>query len=264
MKTFLLLSTFILAFSFSLDSLASPTSVSSMICIDNGSGRITVKRKCKNTENRLNGSSLVKILGVQGPKGDIGPKGDPGPAGIQGPKGDQGEKGDKGTPGQGGPKGDKGNPGAPGAQLHVFDAAGQDLGIYVLVDGGGQYRTFMSGYQLYFVQDSGEEKVFPQWENVFFSSPNCEGTSYIAGTRREYGGLPVPAAGFSRIYIRTSNNKVSGHVESYAHTLDDGSFQCTSIGPASQERDDLIPVSEIPNPFSFTLPLQYPLELGLK
>lgn len=267
MKTFSVGFVLILIVGFSMESLATPTSQAAMVCLDATNGRIVVRRKCKSSESRLNGWSLVKILGIQGPKGEkgeTGPKGEPGPAGIQGPKGDQGEKGEQGLPGSNGAPGSKGEKGDIGPQLHVFDAAGQDLGLYMLVDQNGMFMTFTSGLQMQFWQDTGEKTVHPGWESVFFSLPNCEGAAYVAGSHREYGNFITPSAGFARIYVRDGVDEITGHVESYAHTLEDGTFTCEPIGQVAQERTDLVPITQIPNPFTFTLPLQYPLEVRLE
>ena len=70
-----------------------------------------------------------------------GPEGPQGPEGIQGEQGIQGEtgpKGDKGDTGEQGPAGPSGTPSGTG--LHLYDANGQDLGLYI----GGNLTTYFA------------------------------------------------------------------------------------------------------------------------
>jgi hypothetical protein len=175
--------------------------------------------------------------GAQGLPGPMGPMGLPGrdgvdglagPAGPQGPKGDtgeqgeQGDKGDKGDPGVAGPAGPAGSSSGGGA-LHVYDANGQDLGLYITSD-----VTFVPeiGSIVRFHRVPGGANFpggFPVWigsnETVFYSERNCTGIALSGGI----GSLPVNeetfhGLGVNNYFVRTTEFVSSAELKAKSMT----------------------------------------------
>lgn len=137
--------------------------------------------------------------GKDGQDGAAGADGATGPQGVQGLPGIQGETGSTG----------------PSAQLHLYDAVGQDLGILIYAD-GMDYRTYLTTldgiveFQSYSPRDSIVNRrktvVIRGGGRFYFNSRNCSGDLYLEAlaTDNDYWG-------FKRIYAM--NDTVGGYYQ---------------------------------------------------
>ncbi|MDO8435477.1 MAG: hypothetical protein Q7S89_02235, partial [bacterium] len=120
--------------------------------------------------------------GSQGERGEQGPAGQDGEHGVAGAQGEAGPVGPQGLEGQRGPQGDQG---IPGDNLHLFDASGQDLGIFISV---GRYRSYLPNLDvLAEFEESGNIEIgihvrlFTD-QKVWFGGPNCTGQMFVEST----------------------------------------------------------------------------------
>ncbi len=134
-------------------------------------------------------------------------------SGPQGPAGEPGEQGPAGEPGEQGPPGEPGQQGSPGATLRVFDALGNDLGLYAGREGlGGSYENPFarvlvvlngSGLTVQLDARSGEPTKFSTLQ-FYFEAADCSGTAYV----REAGALLRPNRGNNSAYFATGTAPV--------------------------------------------------------
>ncbi|TSC62760.1 MAG: hypothetical protein G01um101448_462 [Parcubacteria group bacterium Gr01-1014_48] len=188
-----------------------------------------------------------------------------GQTGLQGPQGEQGEKGDKGEQG------------SSGRQLHIYDANGQDLGIWSGGNNNAEHiRTFDTDLELffYFTNDNTGANYVPQIIGVggthkffFFEELDCQGPIFSSSnydlqallTAHEFltqlfpkywkyntQQQPKTRTARSAIFTRSSQG---GGAEAFCHNL-------ISV----EVIDDSLLLQEVPiDNLPFTEPLKWPL-----
>lgn len=172
-----------------------------------------------------------------------GPTGPQGPVGLTGPQGIQGEVG---------PQGPQGEHGPAGAQLHLYDANGQDLGILITVDRnsfGLNSLTFFSNEKvtLTFEETPTAVTIGPSTSPIFYLENDCSGTPYT----NVYGNRSSVIVSSQRLFKRTDRSPVT---QQNTSLLELGACNNQSWGATT-----LYPLEEID--FPFTMPISGPLEI---
>jgi len=114
----------------------------------------------------------------------------------------QGEKGDTGEQGEQGEKGDKGDDGEDGNEVHLFDAAGQDLGIFLFRNGSSGFTVFNQDLGL-ILRFPRALEFKPDGGEANFKELDCKGpvfmfmggADFIQTVFRTMGEFRTPVAG---------------------------------------------------------------------
>ena len=190
--------------------------------------------------------------GQQGSKGDIGPvgpmgaTGTPGAAGLQGPKGDAGSPGKDGTPSQ---------------NLHLLDANGRDLGIYLgRISISGAYEAYLPtlGISVFITTNDENETVAiapaGAGGGAQYASSDCSGNGYTStgGSLNELSEIDVLPSG-THYYTPLAAARVTVNIASRAGN----GGTCTTFTPIPET---VILLKEITLPF--TVPIPWPLHIA--
>lgn len=156
-----------------------------------------------------------------------------------------------------GPKGDKGDQGAPGSNLHVFDASGQDLGL--LIGSTGReinmdvYTPNMKAiFSLHQARNtiSGRVDIDEAQQGgglgVYYLNENCVGAPYISSPLGPGYGIATS----SKFFIDIGNDALDGNFQSVLQN-----YTCINrtINARAYE------AKEVTAPFN--LPLAWPLQI---
>lgn len=177
----------------------------------------------------------------------------------------QGEKGDEGDPGE---KGEKGDDGKDGMELHVFDANGQELGIYVgdhTANPSEQPITFNTdlGVFLKFAQSGAEQKKVtfePRSAELLFEQKNCEGNAFasINASRPIQNVFSADGDGtIPRVYSLFLIGKEPAARTILSRSSGDEAIPCVNF--TTPQIKETLTTSDIVLPF--TEPLAWPLEV---
>jgi hypothetical protein len=170
-----------------------------------------------------------------------------GSAGPQGPAGPQGVPGTPGTNG------------APGQNLHLFDANGQDLGIFLGRTQYGDYQVFLpnAGVTVNITTQDDQQKVTlhpAEGGASSYTTADCSGTAYTtSGGDLNVLSEVVPSSSGTHYYTPIAQARVSETIASYT----DDSGNCRI--PAAPNVSQVIPLKEISMPF--TEPIAWPLHI---
>lgn len=153
-----------------------------------------------------------------------------------------------------GDSGIDGKDGADGANLHLFDANGQDLGIYIGFEAGGDatHKTYvpaLHAFLEFYVRNltSGATVTVEPRGGVFYMQSNCEGVVYITDEK-----IPnMLLRDENKFFVVTSDAPTSQTLKSEWH---DSGCVNTNIF-----LNGLYRVEEVTLPFSY--PPAFPLEV---
>lgn len=194
-----------------------------------------------------------------------------------GKDGENGEDGEDGASGTIGPQGAQGIPGIQGevgpagsdAQLHLYDANDQDLGILVDTD-GSTYRTYLSnlnvviGFRSFTIQETNPHTVSinsPGGQSIAFNQHDCMGQLYVealANGTESWGLQQVyKYPDLDGYYRRIPNASTIDLAYSSISWPVNG---CTN-NPTSSVVQPFYPLEEIELPFEE--PLAWPLQIRL-
>ena len=204
---------------------------------------------CKKNEQLISWNAE----GLQGLQGEQGPAG---------PHGEKGENGDQGLQGAEGDKGDKGDAGERGERLHLIDASGQDLGLFIEWLSANYLSTYNPSLNAHFLFRQAQipaRTAILESESVtvYFEQPNCEGTPF--GEMRGDGEILLtmkagPRSADIRRYFVYDFNQLPIATRTALSQIEDTPTECQNISPRSVS---VLALREISLPFS--LPLAWPL-----
>ncbi len=184
---------------------------------------------------------------------------------IKGEKGDTGEKGEKGD------MGEKGNPGSDGkdaTELHLYDANGQDLGLYVgdrtsnppeqpitlNVDMGVFFIFAQSGYETH------RAHFEPRGAQLQFDELDCKGNTFVsidsAGAGYHQNVYNVGVEYPDNFYFMLGRTTISKTI--FSHSQTDRAFPCVNY--STPQTMEVLEATEFILPF--TEPLAWPLEVN--
>lgn len=162
------------------------------------------------TFKKCNGKDQLISWNTTGPQG---PKGDQGVQGLQGEQGVQGEKGDKG---------DKGVSGTNIGALHLFDGAGQDLGLLIGTSlTNGRFDTYLpdlpNGPVVLEFYRPGNNVIAlgASSPDLFFTEAGCTGDAFI--DHKEFLPQRVMTARYSQspsYFVFQPNTQAERHSKS--------------------------------------------------
>jgi hypothetical protein len=166
---------------------------------------------------------------------------------TQGAKGDAGEKGDKG---------DAGDTGPAGAQLHLYDANDQDLGILTSGKLGDGYSTYLSDPAVFVLFENNDNAItfnrtVPTELRLYFEEENCSGQAFTFGIKP----LELFAAEGGGYIVWTANINPSQSKLALSYLSSTGCVNNRESAGAG--RQVLIKYVDL----SFNLPLAWPLRI---
>ena len=185
--------------------------------------------------------------------------------GVQGPKGDAGSVGPQGVAGAKGDKGDTGPAGTSATSLHVYDANGQDLGIFTSGAPGDNVQTFLPslGAFILFTTDhpGGTPRPRPVFDSgyIYYEQPNCQGTAYMRGTATSpYQRIYADVPDVSGLIIPFGAPQVS--ITAFSARQPGSACTTNDLGVAPTGTAESVYAVQ-PVTLPFTLPLAYPLKV---